>query len=151
SGAGRADIWTNVPDVLASIANYFRESGWVAGVPWGFQVTIPASFDYRQSRATFPRWSSLGLRRADGGALPDVGDAILFFPSGHRGPAFLATRNFEAIKRYNNSDAYALAAAHLADRMRGALPISGRWPDERPLSREQRMELQRALAALGYK
>jgi membrane-bound lytic murein transglycosylase B len=56
------------------------------------------------------------------------------------------------VKRYNNSDAYALAAVHLADRMRGAGPIRARWPDDdKPLSREERVELQRALAALGYK
>jgi len=152
SGDGRADIWTNVLDVLASIANYFRESGWSAGLPWGFEVTIPAGFDYRKSRAPFADWASLGVKRADGGALPGTGEAILLFPSGHKGPAFLVTKNFEAVKRYNNSDAYALAAVHLADRMRGGGPIRARWPDDdKPLSREERVELQRGLAALGYK
>jgi membrane-bound lytic murein transglycosylase B len=151
SGDGRADIWTNVLDVLASIANYFRESGWMAGMPWGFEVTIPVGFDSRKSRAPFATWTALGLQRADGGALPGTGDAILLFSSGYKGPAFLVTKNFEAIKRYNNSDAYALAAVHLADRMRGAGPIRARWPDDKPLSREERVELQRALATLGYK
>jgi membrane-bound lytic murein transglycosylase B len=152
SGGGRADIWTNVLDVLASIANYFRESGWTAGMPWGFEVTIPAAFDYRKSRAPFADWTPLGVKRADGGALPGTGDAILLFPSGHKGPAFLVTKNFETIKRYNNSDAYALAAVHLADRLRGAGPIRAPWPDDdKPLSREERVELQRALATLGYK
>jgi lytic murein transglycosylase len=151
SGDGRADIWTNVPDVLASIANYFRDSGWTAGMPWGFEVAIPVGFDLRQSRAPFAAWSALGLKRADGDALPEAGEAILLFPSGYKGPAFLVTKNFAAIKRYNNSDAYALAAVHLADRLRGAGAIRGHWPDDKPLSREERVELQRALAALGYK
>ncbi|HLL28640.1 MAG TPA: lytic murein transglycosylase [Xanthobacteraceae bacterium] len=152
SGDGRADIWTNVPDILASIANYFHESGWTAGMPWGFEVTIPPGFDYRKSRASFAAWTALGLKRADGGALPDAGEAILLFPSGYKGPAFLVTKNFEAIKRYNNSDAYALAAVHLADRMRGTGLIRAPWPaDDHPLSREERVELQRGLAALGYR
>ncbi len=152
SGDGHADIWTNVLDVLASIANYFRESGWTAGLPWGFEVAIPAGFDYRKSRAPFADWSGLGVKRADGGALPGAGEAILLFASGYKGPAFLVTKNFEAVKRYNNSDAYALAAVHLADRLRGGDPIRARWPDDdKPLSREERVELQRALAALGYK
>jgi membrane-bound lytic murein transglycosylase B len=151
SGDGRADIWTNVLDVLASIANYFRESGWTAGMPWGFEVTIPVGFDYGKSRASFADWAALGMKRADGGALPGAGDAILFFPSGSKGPAFLVTKNFEALKRYNNSDAYALAAVHLADRMRGGGPFRGRWPDDKPLPREERVELQRALSALGYR
>ena len=152
SGDGRADIWTNVPDILASIANYFRESGWTAAQPWGFEAMLPAGFDYRKSRAPFAAWTALGLLRADGGALPGTGEAILFFPSGYRGPAFLVTKNFEAIKRYNNSDAYALAAVHLAARIEGASAVRGRWPDdEKPLSREERAELQRLLAAAGYK
>ena len=151
SGDGRADIWTNVPDVLASIAHYFRESGWKAGMSWGFEVAIPPGFDYRQSRAPFETWTARGVKRADGGALPGAGDAILLFPSGYQGPAFLVTKNFETIKRYNNSDAYALAAVVLADRLRGGAPFRGRWPDDKPLSREERVELQRALAALGYK
>ena len=52
-----------------------------------------------------------------------TGDAILFFPSGSAGPAFLVTRNFIVLKQYNNSDAYALAVAHLSDRLRGLGPI----------------------------
>ena len=37
SGDGKRDLWTNVPDVLASIANYLRENGWQPGLPWGFR------------------------------------------------------------------------------------------------------------------
>jgi membrane-bound lytic murein transglycosylase B len=84
SGDARADIWTNVLDVLASIANYFRESGWSAGLPWGFEVTIPSGFDYRKSRAPFADWSGLGVKRADSGAWPSAGEAILLFPSGYK-------------------------------------------------------------------
>ena len=40
NGDGKRDIWTNVPDVLASTANYFAKAagGWKMGVPWGFEV-----------------------------------------------------------------------------------------------------------------
>ncbi len=54
-GDGRADIWTSVPDVLASIANYLRQFGWQPGLPWGFEVLAPLKFDYRVSRGTFSR------------------------------------------------------------------------------------------------
>ena len=54
-GDGRPDIWTSVPDVLASIANYLQKAGWQAGLPWGFEVVVPQKFDYRASRGTFPR------------------------------------------------------------------------------------------------
>jgi N-acetyl-anhydromuramyl-L-alanine amidase AmpD len=39
----------------------------------------------------------------------------------------------------------------VADRMRGGPPWRSLWPDERPLSRADRITLQRALGALGYK
>lgn len=152
SGDGKRDIWTNVPDVIGSIANYFRENGWQPGLPWGYEVTVPRGFDLAKSRAGFAEWSARGLRRADGGALPATGDAYLLFPTGADGPAFLVTANFEAIKRYNISDAYALAVAHLADRLRGGKPFVTPWPkDDRQMSRSDRIFLQRDLAARGFR
>jgi membrane-bound lytic murein transglycosylase B len=151
SGDGRRDIWTSVPDVLASIANYLKEHGWQLGVAWGYEVTIPDGFDYRRSRATYREWAALGVRRADGAPFPKEGGAILFFPSGSKGPGFLATSNFEAIRKYNLSDAYTLSVATLADQMRGRKAFVGNWPEVRPLSRERRIWMQKRLAALGYK
>jgi len=152
SGDGRRDIWTDVPDALASIGHYLRGHGWIPGVPWGFEVAVPRAFDYRRSRGSFQEWAALGVQRVDGGSLPDRRDAILFFPGGADGPAFLVTDNFVAIKRYNDSDAYALAVAHLADRLRGLGPIRAPWPaHDVPLSRDQRIAMQRRLAQLGYK
>jgi len=151
TGDGKRDIWTNVPDVLASIANYFRKKGWTPGVPPGFEVIVPPGFDHRQSRGSFDEWRLFGVHRIDGTPLPTKGEAILFFPSGARGPAFLITDNFVVIKRYNNSDVYALATSHLADRMRGRGPIQGQWPaDDRQLSMAERIALQKKLSELGY-
>jgi len=151
-GDGRADIWTSVPDVLASMANYLQKSGWQPSMPWGFEVLVPRGFDYRMSRGSFRDWVKRGLKRADGSNFPVAGDAILFFPSGATGPAFLVTQNFVVLKTYNNSDAYALAVAHLADLIYGLGPIRSAWPvnDFQP-SRAERIALQRSLAALGYK
>ena len=93
-----------------------------------------------------------GVRRADGKPFPREGLGILFFPSGAKGPAFIVTDNFAVLKEYNNSDAYAIAVGHLADRMHGGSPIRAAWPkDDRPLPREARIALQKKLAALGYK
>jgi membrane-bound lytic murein transglycosylase B len=151
-GDGKADIWRSVPDVLASIANYLQKWGWQPRLPWGFEVVLPPGFDYRTSRGTFADWARRNVSRADGGALPTTGNAILFFPSGAAGPAFLVTDNFVVLKRFNNSDAYALAVAELADRLRGLPPFRGAWPaDDFQPSRDQRIALQRRLTALGYK
>src|SRR5580698_1202000 len=151
-GDSRADIWTDVPDVLASIANYLQKSGWRSGLPWGFEVIVPPGFNYQTSRGSFADWAKRGFKRADGSEIPINGDAILFFPSGTGGPAFLVTQNFVVLKTYNNSDAYALSVAHLADRLYGLGSIRGIWPanDFQP-SRSQRIALQRKLASLGYK
>ena len=151
SGDGRPDIWTNVPDVLGSTGNYLHKGGWKPGVTWGFEVALPKGFDYRRSRGSHAEWTSIGIRRADGGALPPSGEGILFFPSGAAGPAFLATENYPVLKEYNNSDAYVLSVGHLADRLRGQGPIVAPWPkDEVSLSRDKRIAMQRKLAQLGY-
>ena len=151
TGDGRKDIWGSPPDVLASIANFLRHWGWKAGEGWGHEVVVPKPFDYRRSRASYSEWAALGVLRADGRPLPGAGSAILFFPSGASGPAFLVRPNFEAIKRYNNSDVFALAVSHLADRARGSAPFRARWPEvDRQLSRTERIALQKRLQELGH-
>ncbi len=140
SGDGKADIWTNVPDAMGSTGNYLKKYGWVPKLPWGFEVIVPANFDYRKSRAKFSEWDRLGVRRADGKPYPPDSDGILFFPAGHKGPAFIATHNFENLKEYNNSDAYAIAVGHMADRIAGGPPLKTAWPpDDHQLSREARI------------
>ena len=67
------------------------------------------------------------------------------------GPRFSTTTNFRAIKRYNNSDAYAIAVGHLADRIAGAPPLRGRFPpDANGMTKEDRIALQRRLTASGF-
>ena len=153
NGDGKRDIWTSVPDVLASTANYFAKAagGWKWGVPWGFEVLVPQGFDLMKSRATFEEWSKLGVKRADGKPYPSSGDGILFFPTGVPGPSFIVTPNFEVIKDYNDSDVYALAIGHLADRMRGGGPFITPWPKHATqLPRDDRILLQKKFAELGY-
>ena len=65
SGDGHPDIWTNVPDVFGSIANYLQKFKWQHGLPWGFEVIVPSGFDTMKSRATFAEWQKLGVRRAE--------------------------------------------------------------------------------------
>jgi lytic murein transglycosylase len=148
---GRRNIWTSAPDAIASTANYLREQGWQPGLPWGFEVELPDGFDFRNQRQGFGSWAGLGLKRTDGKPLPRTGEATLFLPGGARGPAFLVTDNFAVIKTYNSSDAYALGVAHLGDRVLGGRAIQGAWPVAEPqLDREQRQEIQKRLATLGF-
>ncbi|MBV9517462.1 MAG: lytic murein transglycosylase [Hyphomicrobiales bacterium] len=149
-GGTRKDIWTNPQDVLASIANFLKMNSWRTNLPASFEVTLPASFSYLPAQASFAEWKSRGVSRPDGEALPSGGEALLFFPVGSRGPAFLITENFFVLKNYNTSDSYALAAGLLAERIRGSRGIHASWPSviER-LDHGQRLEAQKLLQRLG--
>ena len=131
-GGGAPDIWRSRGDAVASIANFLAKSGWVAGLPAVVEVRLPAGFDYATFDLDFARWRQLGVTRADGGALPGGGAASLYLPAGANGPAFLITDNFEVIRQYNTSDAYAMSVALLADR------IAGRESRSRPGRRSRR-------------
>jgi lytic murein transglycosylase len=149
SGEGAADIWTNRLDSLASIANFLARSGWTSGLPAVIEVEVPKDFDYASFDLDLSQWRALGLARADGGAMPAQGPASLFLPAGAAGPAFLITDNFEVIRQYNTSDAYALSVALLADRIAGRrIPITP-WPKVAALSSTDCMEMQRLLAERG--
>ncbi len=155
NGDGRKNIWSDVPDALASTANYLAKFGWQRGMTWGYEVTLPANFNFTANDPRhfkpFSYWSSVGVRRADGRAMPSGGAAAIMFPAGRHGPAFLMTNNFKVIKEYNRSNAYALGVAHLSDRIAGMGPLRGAWPrKERPMSTRQVMEMQRYLNKNGY-
>jgi lytic murein transglycosylase len=153
-GDGKRDLVNSIPDALASTANYLRDAGWKRGAPWGFEVRLPKKYEGpsgRRTRRSLAEWHALGIRRVDGRAVKGDESAALLLPAGARGPAFLVLDNFQVLYSYNAAESYALAIAHLADRMHGRGPFKASWPTDDPvLSRSQRIELQNALAALGY-
>ncbi len=157
-GDGHRDIWNNRGDVAASIANYLADRGWQRGQPVFDEVTLPERFNYALADGearTVAEWAELGVRRIDGGAWSN-GDRMLrsqlFLPAGAAGPALLLHPNFAVIRRYNNSDRYALVVALLARAMDGRSSTLVRsWPTQAgSLNRDQIVELQTLLAALGY-
>lgn len=153
-GDGKRNIVGSVPDVLGSTANYLKRAGWVSGTSWGTEIRLPNGFAGRSNRRNkqpLAHWSALGITRLDGKPLAGAGTAALLMPAGTDGPAFLVFKNFDAIYAYNAAESYALAVAHLADRLRGAAPFSVAWPtDDRGLSRAERREVQELLIKLGY-
>jgi membrane-bound lytic murein transglycosylase B len=155
-GDGHRDLFSSVPDVLASTANYLSKWEWRTGETWGEEVKVPASFDYSAADPTInlplKRWRQLGIRTLKGARVPSsMRQSALFLPAGHRGPAFLLYDNFKTILRYNNSTSYGLAVGTLADRLKGAAPITHPWPrEERPLTLDERKALQELLFRMGY-
>ena len=154
-GRGRRDIWTDSADAIGSTANYLKEHGWTPGLPWGFEVKLPDGFDLSAADsskpAPFSAFAQRGVTRADGAAMPEKGDAQLLILAGLKGPIFLATSNFQAIKSYNNSTSYALAVALLGDEILGGEGLRAAWPvKDRQLAPAEVKELQTRLKKLGY-
>lgn len=155
-GDGRVDLFTSTADALTSAAHFLSQLGWANGERWGREITLPAGFDYALADGRTPRslrqWQQRGLRQTNGAALPDVDlQARLLLPSGADGPAFLVYPNFSVIKRWNNSDYYALAVGHLADRLIGAPELHQAAPI--PAERVALVDIQRAqqrLNELGF-
>lgn len=155
-GDGRRDLVDSVPDALGSTANFLKRAGWNADLPWGFEVILPEGMDTsgagRRNKQPLSAWAAKGLKLADGSALPaGAMQTGLLLPAGPKGPAFLVTKNFDALYSYNAAESYALAIAHLADRLRGGGPFVQAWPTDDPgISRAQRRELQSLLIARGF-
>ena len=155
-GDGRRDLVDSVPDALASTANFLKRAGWRGDLPWGFEVSLPQGMDVsgvgRRNKQPISAWAARGVRRIDGAPMPAAATpAGLLLPAGKDGPAFLVTRNFDAVYSYNAAESYGLAIAHLSDRLRGGAPFATPWPTDDPgLSRAERRELQQLLIARGH-
>jgi lytic murein transglycosylase len=153
-GDGRRDVVDSVPDAVGSTANFLRKAGWNAGLPWGYEVRIPDGYggpSGRKNRRPLSAWAAAGVTRIDGRPLSGDYPAGLLLPAGRDGPAFLVTKNFDALYSYNAAESYGLAIALLSERLRGREGIQAPWPtDDPPLDRAQRRELQRLLTARGY-
>lgn len=121
NGDGRRDIWTSLPDVFASTANYLSKSGWNADQRWGRRVEVPASFSKnladRDIKKPLEFWKSIGITLPGGAELPVAqgmqGSIIL--PDGIGGPAFLVYDNYNVIMKWNRSIYFATSVGLLSD------------------------------------
>jgi lytic murein transglycosylase len=156
-GNGSVDIWTSVPDALASAANQLVDKGWQRGRAWGMEVRVPAAIDCTiadpDNLKTVGEWLRLGYIPTHGGIMSSdqlAQRASLLMPAGTYGPSFLILRNYHVIKDYNFSDLYVLFVGHLADRIAGAGPFKTPWQAVVQLHTRQLEDMQRRLGALGH-
>jgi lytic murein transglycosylase len=153
---GRPDLFHSAPDALASAANQLALKGWVRGLPWGFEVDVPAGADCAlegpmQARSV-SQWTKLGFKRSDGGALTAIAaetELYLMSPGGAFGPAFLVSENYKVIRRYNTSDLYATFVGTLADRIAGGSGFTRPWRDIKQLTEREVAEIQQRLKERG--
>lgn len=121
TGDGRRDIWSDDPSDA---------------------LASTAAYLARNGWARGVRWGD------EVGAEVSSSDVIQPQPDG---PRFAVTGNFRAIKRYNNSDAYAIGVGHLADRIGGSGPLRTPFPpDANGLTKDDRISLQQRLTAAGF-
>jgi lytic murein transglycosylase len=155
-GDGRRDIWTSVPDILASMANQLAGKGWQRGQRWAYEVRAPKTIDCTEANpdVTLPiaAWVKRGFvpaydRTLSAAELAEK--ASLLLPAGTYGPAFLITPNYFVIKEYNFSDLYVLFVGHLSDRITDPRPFETPWGKVTQLATAQLEAMQRHLTKLG--
>lgn len=155
-GDGRADIWTSIPDALASAARQLAGKGWQAGKTWATEVKAPAGVDCTAANPDnvmpIGEWLRRGYIPTHGGIMSAAQlaePASLLMPAGIYGPSFLILKNYYVIKDYNFSDLYVLFVGHLADRIAGGAPFATPWQPVTQLRTRQLEDMQRRLNLLG--
>ncbi|MBJ3786647.1 lytic murein transglycosylase [Devosia sediminis] len=154
-GDGRVDLHNSLPDALATSAAYLRRLGYQPGMDWGFEVEVPEGFDYllatRDQLRPISFFAERGIVRVSGRQFSELSTPVfLYVPAGKDGPKFLMTGNYLVFKGYNFSDSYALAIAHLTDRLKGGGSFATPWPRQTQFpDLAQRREIQQALVTLG--
>jgi len=154
-GDGVVDLHNSLADALATSARFLLDLGYRPGLDWGFEVEVPAGFDYllatRDQLRPIAFFAERGVRRVKGRDFKALDTPVfLYAPTGASGPKFLMTANYLVLKGYNFSDSYALAVAHMTDRLKGGGDFVAGWPRQTKFPNlEQRKAIQHALLALG--
>ncbi|MEO6394633.1 MAG: lytic murein transglycosylase [Devosia sp.] len=154
-GDGTVDLQGSLADALATSANFLRDLGYAPSTDWGFEVTVPEGFDWlladRETLRPISFFAERGIARVKGKDFADPElPVFLYAPAGSNGPKFLMTNNYLVLKGYNFSDSYALAVAHLADRLKGGGAFVDDWPRRTTFPNlAQRKAIQEALIRLG--
>lgn len=154
-GDGKIDLHHSLADALATSAVFLRGMGYQPGLDWGFEVTLPAGFDYlladREQMRPISFFAQRGVTRVGGRPFADAKTPVfLYVPAGKDGPKFLMTANYLVLKGYNFSDSYAMSVAHLTDRLKGGGSFATSWPKATVFPNlSQRKAIQQALITLG--
>ncbi len=120
---GKRDIWTSLPDVFASTANYLSKSGWIEDEKWGRRIRIPAHFTKDmigiKIKHDLKTWKKMGVTLPDGSDIPIIEGmkASVVAPDGPKGEAYLAYNNYDVIMKWNKSTYFATSVGLLADKI----------------------------------
>ena len=131
NGDGKVDLFNALPDVFASVANYFVEKGgWQRGGPVVVRArkadgAVAFDPDGLEPRYTLEQLAARGYTPAT--PVTGTPKATLFTLDGVDGKEYwIGFNNFHAITRYNNSRHYAMAVYELAEAIAGRDPLAAR-------------------------
>ena len=122
-GDGHRDIWSSLPDVFASMANYLARSGWDPRYIWGREVIAPAGLDdaapASSTRRRWPPGSSAASACPTAAACPRsrIQASLLRMDDGD-GPSYLVYGNFRALMAWNRSTYFGVSVGLLSDSLR---------------------------------
>jgi membrane-bound lytic murein transglycosylase B len=125
-GSGRIDLFHSLPDVFASVANYFAEHGWKAGEPIAVRAVVDASAagftpDGYPPTYTVGELATHGIRPPQP-MDPDTAASIVRLQGEHGEETWMVFDNFYVITRYNRSPLYAMAVMQLAEAIAAGTP-----------------------------
>jgi membrane-bound lytic murein transglycosylase B len=123
---GRRDVWSSVPDVLASIANYLHRYGWSKGSPIYVEIGKELRDEkltaaYKKGRKGLLGWREVATAQKVALPAPPGGKelTIVGLEQTDGGMRYLAGYpNLQAITKWNNSNRYAVAVAQLAEKLK---------------------------------
>jgi membrane-bound lytic murein transglycosylase B len=117
-GDGKVDLWNSLPDICASVANYFVAHGWQKDGPVAMRAHVaanaraitPGSLEPVYPLQQLTDWGYTTDTKAD-----PMTPATLITLEGADGPeSWITFENFYAISRYNKSPLYSLAVYQLS-------------------------------------
>ena len=118
-GDGRIDMKNSLPDIFASVANYFAKHGWEAGGPVAARAQPDAAAKQLTVKDSKPQWPLEQLEAWGYAPLQTLSPgrlSSLQTLEGSNGPEYWFTfQNFYVITRYNRSPLYAMAVNQLAE------------------------------------
>ena len=115
---GHIDLQNSLPDIFASVANYFVQHGWVSGGPVAARAQPDGAAQQVAVKDATPQWPLEQFEAWGYAPLQPLSPAeptSLQTLEGPNGPEYWFTfQNFYVITRYNRSPLYAMAVDQLA-------------------------------------
>jgi peptidoglycan lytic transglycosylase B len=114
-GRGIKDIWNNPHDAIGSVANYFKQHGWILDQPVITQAKIasakePFEVNNRKikPKTSLKNYSKQQINSDLTEKFPDMKAAMVELQEKSGSTYWLAFKNFYAISRYNHSHMYSM-------------------------------------------